>query len=217
MDIEPTTDKLKHVTVGNQKGAVKPMSPAERQEEIDYLRGLFWLSFRVYDGDLKLPDDGVVDLHEGETAGYGEINEDELNGFRQKFAALDALDVFYKLCLDYCQDQLAVLKKRGVQIWEILDKYAKNDPNTVAQMSRKSRRRYEYLYKFYKDRADYNYYDQKELKAQIKTLKQKLAELAPSTQPNHMQKGAPQKSSRRQAFAAQNSVRQDEVAPTIER
>ena len=181
MDTEKTTDKLKQVTIGKPAKAQVVPSAADREEQINYLRALFWLSFRVYDGDLKLPDDNVVDLHDGETAGFGGIDESDLAGFRRDFEELGALDVFYKLCLDYCKDQLAVLKKRSAQIWGILEKYAKNDPQMVAKIKPKSRARYDKLYEFYKQRADMNYYEQRDLKAQMAEIKKQMAALKQGT------------------------------------
>ena len=203
MSTEVKSDKLKQVTIGG-KANVKPLDPNEREEKICYLRDLFRLSFRVYEGDLRLPADDVVDLHDRETAGFGELSEDELASFSKGFAELGAPEMFYKLCLEYCQDQLKVLKQRSKGYWAILDKFAKNDPQVVAQMSRKARRRYEYLYKFYQDRVNCNDFTQQELKKQMVAIREQLAQLG---QPNHQQKGAVNKE--RQADTT--------VTPTIER
>ncbi len=208
-----STDKLKQVTIGEKASNVKALTAEEREAKIAYLRNLFRLSFRVPDEDENAnekvkPEDNTIstadedddfyydnqydnqmatDDHD-DTVNWGGFDEAEANDFRESFAALDAVDVFYQLCIDYCEDQLAVLQKRLVKHQKNLDAHIKSMPDASLQIPKHIRKQNEYLLGFYTDRVNDNQQAQKEFAARLATMKQLLAELKKNPQPNNQKK-----------------------------
>ncbi len=166
-----TTDKLKQVTIGEKADNVKAPTAEEREAKIAYLRNLFRLSFRV-----------PTDDHDG-TVNWGGFDEAEANDFRESFAALDAVDVYYQLCIDYCEDQLASLKKRMVKHQHNLDAHLKSLPDDSVQIPKQIRKQNQYLLEFYTNFVMNNQQMQKEFAARLATMKQELAKLSQSLQP----------------------------------
>ena len=160
----------------NEREEKKQIFDNEREEKIAELRALFWLSFRVYDEDEVSNDNEILDLNFGETASFNEANEEEVMGYYNKFAALDALDVFYNLALDYCKDALAVLKKRSVKLshWaeDILKEKPAKNPKKLIKTSYLKK-----LMKMQNERIKGNKRSQDEMEAQIVAIKRKIADL----------------------------------------
>lgn len=112
--------KVKAVTGSKkQKGqgsACQNMSAEEREERIQYLIGLFRLSFRTSQQyaegiDAIEPDDyydNAVDCSMEQRAGFG--FDDDIEDFRADFKALDAENKFIECCLDYYQDVVTETK-----------------------------------------------------------------------------------------------------------
>ena len=71
----------------------KPLSAEEREKKICYYRDLFHMSIRSAD---EYQDNDAYDMIHN--SGF---DEKDFKFFYERFAALDALDVFYQLCDEY--------------------------------------------------------------------------------------------------------------------
>ena len=104
----------------------------QREEQLQNLVNLFYLSFRVYKNYTLLSDnfgdgntlyDRSVDFAYNEPAGFN--SEEEMEDFRADFLALDAEDKFIKCCIDYYEDLAAEIKSNYLRLREQLDWLAK--------------------------------------------------------------------------------------------
>lgn len=233
-------DKLKQVTIGEKADKVKTLTAEEREAKIAYLRNLFRLSFRVpdedenesekvvqheaeetmdYDEDVN--DDFYYDNNQiatddhDDTVNWGGFDEEEANDFRESFAALDAVDVFYQLCIDYCEDQLAVLQKRLVKHQQNLEAHIKSMPDASLQISKHIREENQYLLEFYTERVNNNQQLQKEFTARLATMKQQLAELTKTSQPNNQKKSTNIIAAQQKTAPKVKAKAAPEVTPTI--
>lgn len=152
--------KLKHAIISNVFDSI---THEERDEKISYYRDLFWLTFRVFDEDEIAQEelDEYLDC-------YSSNDESDIDFFQNKFASLNALDVFYKLCLDYYQEQLVVLKKHAV-------KYKTAEINQLEQPVKK--KHLDMLANIKAGKIEANLHAQNECQTQILLMQNKLAEL----------------------------------------
>lgn len=108
----------------------KKLSKKEREERLQYLKGMFRLSFRTNLAmleTLNAPDSEFSDDEDDYDCvtdfAYDEPSrgdEEEMAEFRADFKAIDAEDVFIQLCIDYYQDVLAEMKQRqNLNQWQI--------------------------------------------------------------------------------------------------
>lgn len=208
MEQATTSDKLKYSIVESQKSDLQTLTPEAREEKIAYLRDLFRLTFRVYQGDLSLFDD-TIDANEGDLSGFGEVDQDEVDSFRRDFIELGVPEVFYQLCLDYYQTQLATLRKRTIQDAKILNSHANDDPNVIAAMNKKARKEYKYQIELYKNHVKFNIAELKQIKMRIKAIKEKLAELALGSSSKEQQASVTKKL-KQVAISTEKSQKQDD-------
>lgn len=170
--------KLKLSRIFAKKTAVKPtLTPDERTEEIDYLRGCFRLTFRVFDEEEYTDDNDVFDVQANDETNFNGASDADMQDFQARFAALDALDVFYQLCLDYYEEQMQVLKKQLPEYQIVLDLYLQSNPTDLAKMSKRARNDYETMFNYYSTRVKYNLRSQGEIQAKIATIKKQLTEI----------------------------------------
>ncbi len=184
----------------------------EREERLQYLKGLFRLSFRTNmgmaeaindtDSDFKGDDDDydcLTEFADGEPSGCG--NDEDMEEFRADFQALDAEDEFVQLCLDYYQDVLTEMQQRQkLHEWNIVTTraYADAIPNgkshrhIVTKNGLKVYAHQNFIKKrtFYSNRikrtAEHialNEQHQKEVQAKITALQKELAQLKAAKQP----------------------------------
>ena len=231
-------DKLKQVTIGEKADNVKALTAEEREAKIAYLRNLFRLSFRVPDEKdesekgvqheaeetMDYGEDASDDFYYGnqmetedhdDTVSWGGFDEAEANEFRESFAALDAVDVFYQLCIDYCEDQLAILQKRLVKHKKKLSAHIKSMPDASLQISNKIREQNQFLLEFYTERVNNNQQLQKEFTARLATMKQQLAELTKSSQPSKQKKSTNVIAAQQKTASKVKAQDAQEVTPTI--
>ncbi len=107
----------------------------EREEKILELRAYFWMQFRVYDEDEIDLDDPYSDDYELDD--FPSFSETTLEEMRADFAAVNALDEFYRLYLDYNQDELAVQKKRLAKKLDAIDLEIEEAINSMKKSKRR--------------------------------------------------------------------------------
>jgi|GEM_PF-6593202 len=134
----------------------RPMTPEERENKILYYRDLFWLTFRP--------------------KGVNGKEEEEIQFFYDRFSKLGALEVFYKLGLDYCFDRIEYLEKRIAKYPLLMDLYEKRFVPDKKDPGKKKR----YMHKILKQQLENmteNLHAVDELKKQIEAIKKKMSEL----------------------------------------
>lgn len=82
----------------------------EHEKKLAELRAYFWFAFSVYDEDEINTDD--IDSDDYELDKSYHRCEESYQDLRKEFVAIGELAEFHRLYLDYCQDLLAVQKKR---------------------------------------------------------------------------------------------------------
>lgn len=108
----------------------KKLSARQREKRLQYLKGLFRLSFRTAlsvsetVGDEDDYDSMTEFAFEGASAG----DDEEMEEFRADFQAIDAEDVYIQLCIDYYQDVVTEMQQRqNLNQWDIDTKRAYAD------------------------------------------------------------------------------------------
>ena len=108
----------------------KKLSARQREKRLQYLKGLFRLSFRTAlsvsetVGDEDDYDCMTEFAFEGASAG----DDEEMEEFRADFQEIDAEDVYIQLCIDYYQDVLTEMQHRQkLHQWDIDTKKAYAD------------------------------------------------------------------------------------------
>ena len=163
---------------------VKPEpSPEEkRQAKIDYYRNWFRLDFPIFDEDEVEAAGGIDEVSYFEHGSFFDLNDEDVNYYQKKFAGLNALDVFYDLCLDHCQDTLEVLQKRMAKYPLLTDLYAKefaesrNHKNQAPNEEQKKHHMHKLL-KEQMEKVERNERAQARIKAHMVLIKKRLAEL----------------------------------------
>ncbi len=154
-----------------QKNMIKqpqPLSAEEREKKIQYYTDLFYMSNHSY--DEYVDDDAYDAIH------VTDLYEEDIKSFEDKFAALGALDRFYQIYLDCCQDALAKFNHRLAEENPLLK--AKNNGHKIIFTNKCPL--FEKKSKFKPVISSSNLRTQKELETNIVKLKEKLANF------NHM-------------------------------
>ena len=105
--------KLTQNTISQQQKATKQLTPEQCEERIEYLSGMFRLEWHPYDAKKVPDDDGIDGYCYYENGDVFSLKNNNVQEYYRDFAAVDALGVFYQLCLDYCQGQLMMLRKKS--------------------------------------------------------------------------------------------------------
>ena len=178
--------KLKKNIIDHNAQALKPStepSPEERrQAKIDYYRNWFRLDFRVYDEDEIEAEGGIDEASYYERGSSFDFNDEDVIYYQKKFESENALDVFYDLCLDYCQDSLKVLRK-NMKKYSVLTElkikeYAEGKNHKGQHPNEKQQARHmRKLLNEQMRKEENNLCSQKKLKAQIALIKKKIVEL----------------------------------------
>lgn len=165
-----------------QKNMIKqpqPLSAEEREKKIQYYTDLFYMSNHSY--DEYVDDDAYDAIH------VTDLYEEDIKSFEDKFAALGALDTFYQIYLDSCQDALAKFNHRLAEENSLLK--AKN--NGLKMFFTNKCPLFEKKSKFKPVISSSNLRTQKELETNIVKLKEKLANFNPTAQEEKTTGGKP--------------------------
>ncbi len=179
------SDAVKNRITGKTE---KPLTQEEREEKIGYYAALMQLTLRDFDPEEEInnndkmtnQDDTQVefdaDVHYDEVDCLASFDETDMQYFYDKLAPLNALDVYYRIGLDYCVNQLAFLKKS-------IARYVSADIDRISDVGNKKKGKPDkkkHLVRMYEmqiARIEANYNTQQRYEKQIAAIKEKLVEL----------------------------------------
>ena len=167
---------------------VKSLTPEEREEKIGYYASLMQLTLRAFDPEEEIENQNEAteqteeqeffdaDVHYDEVDCLASFDETDMKYFYDKLAPLNALDVYYRIGLDYCVNQLAFLKKS-------ISRYVSADVDRISNTDNKKKGKPDkkkHLVKMFEmqiARIEANYNTQQKYEEQIAAIKKKLFEL----------------------------------------
>ena len=179
-DMQKSTEGTVDTNNGTEHTAgVKLQSLPENvcEEKIFYYRDLFRLDFRVYN-----EKDDIDDTSYCESGRFFNLDDEDVVWYQKKFESLNALDVFYNLCLDYCQAVLKVLKKNIKKYPLETEMSAKKfaESKNRKNKSPDEKQQEHHMHKLLKEQIEKTITNQNaqiDIKEQISIIKKKIAEL----------------------------------------